>query len=244
MTVHDWKAWSFLPEKCGTSANDLLDLKPGSEGTLPVVRGWRGGRPGVPPARAPPGCPRGVVPRGVDPHGVVHLRVVAVVEPRGVVRVVHPRDVGPRGVGPRGVGRPRGGDSRGVVHPRDDGPLPAAAVCSTVAEVLRSLWFARGSVPGGSCGYCAGSGLLELWVAVLIADAGRGAVDGSWPVPPQQLMFLPATPPSRSPAVPPGAERWQSSRPVPRFLRFPSRFGIAVAARRRLNLSGSTADVL
>ena len=55
----------------------------------------------------------------------------------------------------------------------------------------------------------------ERRVAVLIADAGRGAVDESlsWPVPPQQLMFLPATPPSRSPlaAVPPGAERWPSS---------------------------------
>ena len=91
----------------------------------------------MPPARPPPGGPRGVVPRGVDhprgvprgvdPHGVVHLRGVAVhlrcVEPRGVVRVVHPR-----GVDPRGAGRPRGGDSRGVVHPLDDGPLPAAAV--------------------------------------------------------------------------------------------------------------------
>ena len=91
----------------------------------------------------------------------------------------------------------------------------------------------------------------ELWllcglfvVVVLIADARRGAVDGSWPVPPQSLVFLPATPPSRSPAVQPGAERWPSSRHEIRFLQFLSRFGTAIAARRRLHLPGSPADVL
>ena len=144
-----------MPEKSGTSANDLLDLKRGSEGPAracflnwPVVRGCRGDRPGVPPARQPPGGPHDVgphgvdhprgAPRGVDPHGVVHPYGVAVhprgVELRGVVRVVHPR-----GVGPHGFGRPRGVyDLRGVVHPRDGRPWPAAAVCWTVAEVLRS----------------------------------------------------------------------------------------------------------
>ena len=189
---------------------------------------------GVPPARPPCGVgPRGVdhprgVPCGVDPHGVVHLCGVA-------VHVVHPRS----------VGRPRGGDSRDVVHHRDGGLRPAAAVCWTVAEVLRSRWLAMGAVPRGSCGYCEGS--LELWVAVLIAYAGRGAVDGSWPVPPQPLMFLPAIPPSLSPAVPLGAQRWptqwQSSRQVIRFLLFLSRLGTTVAARRRLRPPGSPANV-
>jgi len=201
----------------------------------------------VPPARLPPGGPRGVGtrgvdrPLGVDRRGVVRPRGVVVhprgVDPRGVVRVVHPR-----GVGPRGVGRLRDVGPRGVVHPHGVDPRPAVAVCWTGAGGLRSLWLAMGSVPGGSPGYRVGS--LEVWVTVLIVDVGLGAVDGSWPVLPQPLMFLPAIRPSRSPAVLPGAERWQSSLPVIRFPLFLFRFGTAAAARLRLSRPGSLADVL